>query len=104
MNEEMRKPIKRMEDGERIGKPIKRVDAGEKIGEEAKYIADIEFEDMLYARTLRSTVARGKIVSIEIPELPSGYYIVDKSDVPGRNRVKIIFYDMPFLRRMKLII
>lgn len=96
MNEGMRKPVIKMEAGGRIGKPIKRVDAGEKIGGEAKYIADIEFEDMLYARTLRSTVARGKIVSIDIPELPCGYYIVDKSDVTGRNRVKIIFYDMPF--------
>jgi len=81
---------------ERIGKAVKRVDAAEKIGGEAKYLADIEFEDMLYARTFRSTKARAKIVSIEIPELPDGYYIVDKSDVPGRNRVKIIFYDMPF--------
>ena len=81
---------------EKIGKPIKRVDAAEKIGGKAKYLADIEFEGMLYARTLRSTRARAKIISIDIPQLPEGYYIVDKSDVPGRNRVKIIFYDMPF--------
>ena len=81
---------------EKIGKPIKRVDAAEKIGGNAKYLADIEFEDMLYARTFRSTKARAKIISIDIPQLPEGYFIVDKSDVPGRNRVKIIFYDMPF--------
>ncbi|HEY8803911.1 MAG TPA: xanthine dehydrogenase family protein molybdopterin-binding subunit [Clostridium sp.] len=81
---------------EKIGKPIKRVDAAEKIGGQAKYLADIEFEGMLYARTFRSTKARAKIISIDIPQLPEGYYIVDKSDVPGRNRVKIIFYDMPF--------
>lgn len=81
---------------ERIGKPIIRVDAAEKIGGNAKYLADIEFENMLYARTLRSTKARAKIISIDIPQLPEGYYIVDKSDVPGRNRVKIVFYDMPF--------
>ncbi|MCB2293281.1 xanthine dehydrogenase family protein molybdopterin-binding subunit [Clostridium algoriphilum] len=81
---------------EKIGKPIKRVDAAEKIGGQVKYLADIEFEGMLYARTLRSTRARAKIISIDISELPEGYYIVDRSDVPGRNRVKIIFYDMPF--------
>jgi len=81
---------------EKIGKPVKRVDAAEKIGGQAKYLADIEFEDMLYARTFRSTKARAKIISIDIPQLPNGYYIVDRSDVPGRNRVKIVFYDMPF--------
>jgi len=81
---------------DKIGKPIIRVDAAEKIGGHAKYLADIEFENMLYARTLRSTKARAKIISIDIPKLPDGYYIVDKSDVPGRNRVKMIFYDMPF--------
>jgi len=60
---------------EKIGKPIKRVDAAEKIGGNAKYLADIEFEDMLYARTFRSTKARAKIISIDIPKLPEGYYM-----------------------------
>jgi len=87
---------------EKIGKPIKRVDAADKIGGNAKYLADIEFENMLYARTFRSTKARAKIISIDIPKLPDGYYVVDKSDVPGKNRVKIIFYDMPFFAEDKV--
>ncbi|GIM29267.1 aldehyde oxidase [Clostridium polyendosporum] len=79
-----------------ISKPIKRFDAEEKISGSAKYIADMEFDDMFYAKTLRSTKARAKIINIEIPKLPKGYFIVDKTDIPGRNRVKIIFYDQPF--------
>jgi len=96
MNIEISKPVNKLADRERIGKPIKRLDAAEKIAGDAKYLADIEFENMIYARTLRSTKARAKIISINIPKLQDGYYIVDKSDVPGRNRVKIMFYDMPF--------
>lgn len=79
-----------------ISKPIKRVDAEEKISGKAKYLMDMEFEDMLYAKTLRSTKARAEIKGIHIPELPEGYFIIDKNDIPGRNRVKMIFYDQPF--------
>lgn len=79
-----------------ISKSIKRFDAEEKISGRTKYIADMEFSDMLYAKTLRSTKSRAKIINIEIPKLPEGYFIVDKMDIPGKNRVKIIFYDQPF--------
>lgn len=79
-----------------ISKSVKRIDAEEKISGRAKYLPDMEFEDMLYAKTLRSSKARAKIRSIQVPKLPEGYFIVDKNDIPGRNRVKIISYDQPF--------
>ena len=79
-----------------ISKPVKRVDNDEKVLGRAKFIADMKFDDMLYARTLRSTVPRARIISIEIPELPEGYFIVDHRDVPSNNRVKILENDMPF--------
>lgn len=79
-----------------ISSPVRRDDVPDKISGKAKYIGDMEFKDMLYARTLRSKEARARIKSIKYPDLPPGYYIVDKSDVPGRNRVKIVFYDQPF--------
>ncbi len=82
--------------GEVISKPIRRVDALEKCSGKKKYINDINFPGMLYAKTLRSTKPRAKIVSIDIPELPDGYFIVDRNDVPGRNRVRILIYDQPF--------
>ncbi|MEG0774633.1 xanthine dehydrogenase family protein molybdopterin-binding subunit [Clostridium sp.] len=79
-----------------ISTPINRFDAGDKIKGEAKYLGDIQFDDLLYAKTIRSTKARAKIISIEYPELPEEYYIIDKNDIPGKNNVKIISYDMPF--------
>lgn len=79
-----------------ISTPVRRSDVPDKISGKARYIADYEFEGMLFSRTLRSSVARARIKSIRYPELPSGYYIVDKNDVPGRNRVRIVFYDQPF--------
>lgn len=85
-----------IESVERISIPVKRVDGPSKISGEAKYIGDVKFNDMLYAKTLRSREARARIKSIKYPSLPDGYYIVDKNDVPGKNRVKILKYDMPF--------
>lgn len=79
-----------------ISTSINRFDVKEKISGEAKYVSDIKLENSLYAKTLRSTKARAKIVNIKYPTMPEGYFIVDKNDIAGKNRVKIMFYDMPF--------
>lgn len=78
-----------------VDRKINRVDAWEKISGEAKYLNDMDFGEVYYAKTLRSEKARAKIVSIDIPELPNNYYIVDKNDVPF-NGVKIINNSQPF--------
>ncbi len=79
-----------------ISKSVERVDVREKCAGQAKYIGDIFEENMLYAKTLRSQKPRAKILSIKIPPLPDEYFIIDKNDVPGRNRVKMLIYDQPF--------
>ena len=66
----------------RIDDKIRRVDALEKARGEAKYLADLSFDDMLYARFVRSTVARGRIVSVELPDLPEGYWYISAKDIP----------------------
>ncbi len=88
--------VQRQNIPDKISDAINRVDAFDKCTGKTKYINDFKFDGMLYAKTLRSTRPRAKIKSIHIPELPDGYYIVDKNDVPGRNRVKILIYDQPF--------
>ena len=55
---------------------------------------DIPFENALYAKTLRSTISRGKIKAIHLPKLPKGYYWFDRNDVK-ENVVNIIFSDWP---------
>ncbi len=78
-----------------ISKSIIRVDSRAKLRGEAQYVSDWEFENMLYARTFRSTKAKAKILSIEIPDIPEGYFIVDKNDVPGVNRMRTVVSDHP---------
>lgn len=78
----------------KIDDNVLRVDAKEKISGKNKYLEDISFENLQYARTLRSSIARGVIKEINYPELPEGYYIVDYRDV-HKNEVKMIETDMP---------
>jgi CO/xanthine dehydrogenase Mo-binding subunit len=59
-----------------------------------EYIDDIDFGEVLFGKTLYSTIPSGEILSIEIPNLPDGYFIVDHRDVP-LNRVKVIDDEQP---------
>ncbi|MGB7594956.1 MAG: xanthine dehydrogenase family protein molybdopterin-binding subunit [Erysipelotrichaceae bacterium] len=81
---------------EDIRSSVKRFDFDEKIEGRAQYCADLHPEGMLYARTLRSTHPRARILSITIPDLPAGYEIVDAHDIPGKNIVPIVVEDEPF--------
>lgn len=78
-----------------ISMPVIRGDAAEKLSGEAKYIGDMRPEGRLYAKTLRSTEARAEILSIEYPVLPEGFYVIDRKDIPAKNRVKQILEDQP---------
>lgn len=80
-----------------ISNPVKRFDFDDKVSGKACYCADLELENMLYARTLRSDRPRARITGIRIPTLPDGYFIVDKSDLPGPNSVPIVYDDQPYL-------
>ena len=68
-----------------MSRSIHRTDWFEKCTGTALYLEDMKFEGMLYAKTVRSSKARAKIISLQIPELPEGYCIVDKNDLPGKN-------------------
>ncbi len=60
-----------------------------------QYTDDYRHEGLLYARTLRSEVPRGRIESIEMPDLPKDYFVVSSDDLEGDNVVKMIFDDWP---------
>ncbi|HBS59616.1 MAG TPA: aldehyde oxidase [Firmicutes bacterium] len=80
-----------------ISEAIKRFDFDEKIEGRAQYAADLKDRQMLYVKTLRSEKARAKIMSIKYPPLSPGYFIVDYRDIPGENRLPLVFEDQPFL-------
>ena len=74
---------------------VKKIDFDAKITGQAKFADDFEFPGMLYAKTVRSTIARGKIKKINVPKLPEGYYFFSEKDIVKENVVNIIFSDWP---------
>ena len=50
-----------------ISRSVRRTDALEKGSASARYIADMEFAGMIYARTLRADRPRARILSIDVP-------------------------------------
>ena len=79
------------------GPSVPRTDARAKCLGRAGYLDEADFPGLLFARTVRSTRPRARLVSIETPALPEGYFIVDKSDVPGRLRPYMFARDYPIL-------
>ncbi len=76
-------------------KSTPKIDHEEKCSGQAKYVSDIYFDNMLFAKTVRSSIVKGKILDIFVPELPADYYIVDHRDVVKENYVKMVFKDWP---------
>ncbi len=76
-----------------ISKPIKKVDSTSKATGLAKYVNDIKLENIYHAKTVRSTYSKAKILNRKYPELPDDYFIIDHTDIPGGNFIKIIFDD-----------
>ena len=79
----------------KIGDKITRVDAVQKARGEATYVCDMTLPDMQYAYMVRSTVPRGKILDIHLPEMPEGYYFISAKDIPaqGKNELWMILKD-----------
>ena len=79
----------------KIGDRIVRVDAVQKARGEAVYVCDMTLPDMQYAYMVRSTIARGRIKAIHVPELPEGYYFISAKDIPaqGKNELWMIAKD-----------
>jgi CO/xanthine dehydrogenase Mo-binding subunit len=80
-----------------VGTNVPRKDAAEKVTGSAKYVDDLTFPGMLHARTIRSTIARGRIRDVRLPFDRAGFTVVDYRDIPGRNAVALIEDDQPLL-------
>jgi CO/xanthine dehydrogenase Mo-binding subunit len=82
-----------------IGKPVPRKEGREKVTGTARYVDDLTFPDMIYGVTVRSAVARGKILGIRFGEgIPwDEITIVTAKDIPGKNCVALLIEDQPCL-------
>src|SRR4051812_23910196 len=80
-----------------VGINVPRKDGIAKATGAARYADDLTFPGMLYGRTVRSTVPRGRIRNITFDFDTTGFTIVDYHDIPGRNAVDLMEKDQPFL-------
>jgi len=78
-----------------LSKSIQKVDHSSKTNGSAIYVCDYPTDEMLFGRILRSTIAKGFVKKVTLPDLPPDYYYVDKNDVPGFNEVHMIADDTP---------
>jgi CO/xanthine dehydrogenase Mo-binding subunit len=52
------------------------------------YVDDIVFRYSLFAITIRSPVARGRLKAVDCPKLPGPYTLITAADIPGENRLE----------------
>jgi CO/xanthine dehydrogenase Mo-binding subunit len=83
--------------GRAVGTNVLRKDGADKTSGRARYIDDLQFPDLLYARTIRSTIPAGSIAGIHFNFDRAGFTIVGHRDIPGRNIVALIDDDQPCL-------
>ena len=81
-----------------VGKSVPRVDGPAKVAGSARYVDDLVLPGMLHGATVRSDVARGRLLGIDLdPAFDwSGITVVTAEDVPV-NTVPLIEPDQPVL-------
>lgn len=83
-----------------VGKSVPRKDAWDKVTGRARYVDDYSFPNVLYAATVRSPVAYGKLKGIDSAAaraMPGVQAIVTAKDIRGKNIVPLVLDDQPFL-------
>ena len=85
-----------------VGRNVLRKDGVSKVTGAARYIDDLTFPNLLYGRTIRSTIPAGEIVGVHLNFDTAGFTIVDHRDIAGRNIVALIEDDQPCLAEREI--
>src|SRR5438093_5064826 len=82
-----------------VGRSVPRLEGPDKVTGRALYVDDLRVPGVLHGRTVRSTIARGRIqrVSLDPAFDWSGVVVADHRDIPGENLVALIEDDQPLL-------
>jgi CO/xanthine dehydrogenase Mo-binding subunit len=82
-----------------VGRSVTRKEGRAKVTGQALYVDDVTPAGMLHGVTVRSPIARGRIIGIAFDPAVNWdeFVIVTAADIPGRNRVKLIADDQPYL-------
>ena len=87
-----------------VGQNVLRKEGFEKLTGAARYVDDIALEGMLFGKTVRSRIPRGRIKTINFdPDYDwSRVVIADYRDIPGENYVALIENDQPLLAETEI--
>jgi len=72
-----------------------KIDNEEKMAGQALFTDDLVCKDAQFVAFVRSTISKGKILKIEVPTLPDGYFFISAKDIVKENVVNIIVSDWP---------
>ena len=80
-----------------VGRNVPRKDGIGKATGAAVYADDLVFPEMIWGRTIRSDIPRGRVRAVRRDFDESGFTVVDYRDIPGKNVIALIEYDQPCL-------
>src|SRR5260370_29985921 len=83
----------------KVGRSVLRKEGRAKVTGQALYVDDVSPAGLLHGVTVRSPIARGRIKSITFDPTVAWdeFVVVTAADIPGKNRVKLIADDQPYL-------
>ena len=84
-----------------VGTSAVRLDVSAKATGRALYTADYSAPNMLHVALVRSRIAHGKLLDVQIPTLPEGTYCYTAADLPS-NLLPSIMNDQPVLAADKV--
>ena len=82
-----------------FGHSVIRKEGRSKVTGQARYVDDLAFPEMIHGVTVRSSIARGRILGIRYGDgIPwNEFTIVTAADIPGKNEITAIAHDQPAL-------
>jgi CO/xanthine dehydrogenase Mo-binding subunit len=87
-----------------VGTNVPRKEGPSKLLGQARYVDDITPANLWHGATVRSTIPRGRIVSIVFPHTISWheFCVATADDIPGRNMVPMFLEDQPLLAKERV--
>src|SRR5215216_3180866 len=78
-----------------VGRNVARKDGIGKATGSAVYADDLVFPGMIWGRTIRAEIPRGRVRSVHRDFDEAGFTVVDYRDIPGKNVIALIELDQP---------
>lgn len=83
-----------------VGTSVRKIDGPEKVTGEAKFVDDLALAGMLHVATVRSPYPHCRIRGVDASAaeaIPGVHKVLTAKDVPGQNRIPLVFQDHPVL-------